>query len=57
MPLPDLSRNGWAGRNKGKWQCQTAGNEVKPAPANNLYLADQLEKLGPAAVAKWPTWS
>jgi DNA polymerase/3'-5' exonuclease PolX len=43
-PLPDLSRNGWAGRNKDKWQCQQ--QQVRQAPCTNLFLADQIEKLG-----------
>ena len=43
VPLPDLSRNGWAGRNAHKWQCQAT--TVREAPATNLFLADELDKL------------
>ena len=43
VPLPDLSRNGYAERNKGKWQCQQ--QEARQAPATNLFLADKLDEL------------
>ena len=46
VPLPDRSRNGWVGRNKDKWQCQQ--QVPRQAPATNLFLADELEKLGEA---------
>ena len=43
VPLPDLSRNGWVERGKSKWEC--AKQEVRQAPATNLFLAAELEKL------------
>lgn len=42
IPLPDLSRNQWASRNKGKWQCQVT---APAAPGANLELADELDEL------------
>lgn len=43
VPLPDTSGNRWASRNKHKWQCQST--TTKTAPATNLFLADELDKL------------
>lgn len=43
MPLPDLSRNGWVSRKKQMWECQSV--DAKAAPAMNLFLADELDKL------------
>jgi DNA polymerase lambda len=42
--LPDLSRNGWVGTKKDKWACQKPPAE-RTAPANNLFLADEFDKL------------
>ena len=42
-PLPDRSRNQWASRNRHKWECQSA--VTKTAPAANLFVADELDKL------------
>ena len=47
VALPDLSKNGWVGRNSSKWTCQV--QETKTAPATNLFLADKLEELGKLA--------
>lgn len=44
VPLPDLSRNGYVERAKGKWEC--ARTEARTAPATNLFLAAELDKLG-----------
>ena len=49
VPLPDLSRNGWAERNKSKWQCQQ--QVAHQAPATNLFLADKLEELSEACAS------
>ena len=57
--LPDLSRNGWVDKKKQYWACQP-NQVVRTAPASNLWLADQLEKLGEGIKAFQPgetgTW-
>ena len=41
--LPDKSNNQWVSRNKDKWTC--SNQEVKEAPATNLFLAGEFDKL------------
>ena len=42
-PLPDLSRNQWVSKKAGMWAC--AKQEVQEAPAGNLFLAGEFDKL------------
>ena len=44
VPLPDLSKNGRVERFKDKWEC--AKQEDRTAPASNLFIAAELDKLG-----------
>lgn len=45
VALPDRSRNAWVSRKSDKWECQKAP-ESRTAPAVNLHIAAELEKLG-----------